>query len=148
MHSGGSTGTSVAYANNYILNENYLIQSIQQKAIGIFIDTSKAKKFFIKKITEPGYAGRFCLRCYDSDKNVIANSMNIDSFEGITARTEINNTYMNSTNNPRDVYFIIPENVKYIYLGVSKIGNNDIHIKSYEIYADYDCATNNNITNL
>ena len=148
MHSGGSTGTSVGYTNNYTLNENYLIQSVQQKAIGVFIDTSKAKRFFIKKNTEPGYAGRFCLRCYDINKNVIANSMSIDSFEVVTARTEINNTYMNSTNHPRDFYFIVPENVKYIYLGVSKIGNNDIHIKSYEIYADYNCSVNNDITNL
>lgn len=149
MHSGGSTSDSVAYANNYELTQNYLIQMVQSKAIGIFIDTTKAKRFFIKKITELGYAGRFCLRCYDESQNVISSSnVSLDSFEGLGARNEINNTFMTSTNNPRDVQFILPDNVKSIYLGISKIGNNDIHIKSMEIYSDYDCKTSNTLAGL
>ena len=148
MHQGGSTSASITATNNYELNNNYLVQKVTKKGLGFYVKTDKVKKFLMRKITEAGYAGRYFIKCFDNNKTVIANStISLTAIETLSPRTEITNSFINSTNDARDILFILPEEVKYIFVGVTKI-NTDLHIRNFILYGENNTTTSTNIETL
>lgn len=149
MHSGGSTSKALSYNDNFLLSDGYLKQLVTKKAIGIFIKTDILKDFYARKQTLFNEPGRWFLRCYDENKAVITNlgaNFN-ETSETLTKYNDINNGYRTTADLNHDIFIHIPDNVKYIFFGLTRVGT-PYSIKSMEIYANKEFQYADDIANL
>ena len=149
MHSGGSTSKSLSYNDNFLLSDGYLKQLVTRKAIGIFIKTDTIKDFYARKQTLFNEPGRWFLRCYDENKEVITDlgeNFN-ETSETLTKYNDINNGYRTTADLNHDIFIHIPDNVKYIFFGLTRVGK-PYSIKSMEIYANKEFQYADDIENL
>lgn len=149
MHSGGSTSKNIAYNDNFLLSDGYLKQLVTQKAIGIFIKTDTIKDFYARKQTLFDEPGRWFLRCYNENKEVITDlgeNFN-ETSETLTKYKDINNGYRTTVDLNHDIFIHIPDNVKYIFFGLTRVGT-PYSIKSMEIYANKEFQYSDDITTL
>lgn len=136
MHSGGSTSTGLSYTSNFLLSDGYLKQLVTNKAIGVFIKTDTIKKFYAHKETLFSEPGRWFIRFYDENKDVISNLGDFVTLsESMNKYNDINNGYRTLADLNHDFAFIVPDNAKYIFFGLTRVGT-PYSIKSMDIWAD------------
>ena len=137
MNQGGSTTDHIASDGNYELANGYFVQKVSQKGFGVFVDARVAKKFYLRKDTALGYAGRYVIKLYDESKTAISTSTigSLDGSAALLTTNDISNSFRNSVNMNTDFVVNIPEAAKYVFIGGTKVGD-DIKIKRLEIYSD------------
>lgn len=138
MNSGGSVVDSLASDGNFAITNGYVDQTINQKGIGVFVDCSAAKKFFVQAETALGYAGRYYARFYDSDNNVITTSTigTLDASVSLAANNDLNNSFRTTYDMPEGLLFIAPQNATHVFIGMTRVGTYNLKLKKLEIWAD------------
>ena len=78
-------------------------------------------------------------------KTVIANStISLTAIETLSPRTEITNNFISSSDDARDILFILPEEVKYIFVETTKI-NTDLHIQRLQLWGENNTTISTDI---
>ena len=140
MNSGGSTTTSIGSDGNYALSDGYLEQIVTKKGIGVFVDCSKAKYFYVEKETALGYPGRFYVKFYDVNDAAIptATTVSVDASVGLAATNDISESFRTTIDLAEGIYVKVPEDAKKVFIGVTRVGDYNIKIKTLKIWADRD----------
>ncbi|MDT8974871.1 hypothetical protein RQP50_01275 [Paenibacillus sp. chi10] len=132
---------AMTLANEYV--------ELIQPAIGVFINTSKAKRFIVQKDTITGYGGRVIVICYDANGNILGSTIqNEATVKGSSNAEPYFNTtapgggaiggYITGSDSNKDFYFRVHSDVTMIRVLLSG-GTQPLRIKSFCIYS-IDCT--------
>ena len=147
VHIGTSGNSSVLNSgNNITLNENYLGLS-STRAVGIFVNTAKYKRFVVRRDVEASNPGRVAIRCYDANGNVLDSSgPNHPYVRGIAPSppyysTNFGGTYRMGSDSPAAFYFKVHDDVKKIAVLVGG-GSSSCYLRGFSIEClDGFCST-------
>ncbi len=134
LHIANSANTNIASSmNGFALNSNYL-QIGSNRAIGILVDTSLAKRFLVQRDSETNNAGRLLVRCYDATGNVYTNS---DAFlpnynPPFKFVTTWGGVFGTTSDHRMDAIFQVGPNVKTIAV-MCAVGSAPCRIRSFKI---------------
>ncbi|MBD2865095.1 glycosyl hydrolase family 28-related protein [Paenibacillus oceani] len=140
----GSFQTADVYpAYRLGLHADYVaVQGSTYGAPGVFVDTSKCKRFVVKQDSEPGYGGRIHIVCYDASGQILSHpgGTNPEAY----VKTYINRTvfwrgyfggsYSTGSDSVEDLYFAVTDAVKKVRVLFWR-GSADLRIRSFSLYA-------------
>ncbi|WP_158301868.1 hypothetical protein [Paenibacillus mesophilus] len=111
-------------------------------ALGVFIETSKCKRFVVKQDSEPGYGGRIHIVCYDASGQILMHPGGTNPEPYV--KTYVNRTvfwrgyfggsYSTGSDSPEDLYFSVSDAVKKVRVLFWR-GSADLRIRSFSLYA-------------
>lgn len=105
--------------------------------IGVFINTSAAKKFIVRKNIVDGFGGRVCVVCYDSAGNILTPVIgaNLRSPHLAAVNTvQFGGCYLNNTDVGYPSSFTVADNVAAVRVIVTS-GTGSLRIRSFSVAA-------------
>jgi hypothetical protein len=140
----GSFQTADVYpAYRLGLQANYVaVEGSAYGAPGVFVDTSKCKRFVVKQDSEPGYGGRIHIVCYDAAGQILTHPGGTNPEPYV--KTYVNRTvfwrgyfggsYSTGSDSVEDLYFAVTDAVKKVRVLFWR-GSADLRIRSFSLYA-------------
>lgn len=127
-----------AYLTRCVQAENYV--EITNGGIGVWVDTSQIKRFYVTRDAETGYGGRVYVVCYDANGAVLTSaSANHPLVKGSANQTfgyvtTFGGSYSENADHDYGIFFTVHEDVKKIQLMLVK-GTNALRIRGFSVYA-------------
>ncbi|MFX1704860.1 hypothetical protein PV783_12945 [Chitinophaga sp. CC14] len=103
--------------------------------IGVFINTSSAKKFIVRKNVDAGFGGRVSVVCYDSTGNILAPVIGANLFSPhltIVNAGQFGGCYLNSSDVDFATSFTVGDNVAFIRVILTS-GTANLRIRSFSV---------------
>lgn len=135
---GGSGSAALSVVGTGSIKDNYIDLS-SSNTIGIYIDTSVAKSFFVKINSVTGRGGRIGVQCYDSTGTVLTSAgaghpyVTGKSTNSPTWTASYGGLYRTGNDGATDFYFRVGADVNYIRL-VFMGGTATMQLKSFQVY--------------
>lgn len=134
---GGSSAAVFSSFSGITLNTNYI--ETGASTIGIFVKTSTAKRFIIRKDVESGFGGRTMIRCYDS-AGVILDNLGVNhpyvksrSSSTFSYNSSYGKVYETGIDLDGDIYFEVGADVDYINV-MLRVGTSVLRVRSFSLY--------------
>lgn len=139
-HLYSSASANIQSNISYIgISDSYItIPSV--RGIGIFVDTTHNKRFFLTKDVVDGYEGRSAVRCYDAQGNVLTDSGSGHPYvKGAIYAPPVYNSsfggiYRQATDSRAGMYFEVSEEVAKIAVLITG-GTNSLRLKSFSLFS-------------
>ncbi len=104
--------------------------------IGIFLDTTTAKKFVMRRDVESGFGGRVRFSPFGSDGNILADDPSpphVIQRDMTWSAAGFGGTYAQTSDIPDDIYFEVDSNTKKVLITISG-GTAALRIRSFSLY--------------
>lgn len=141
---GSYSSANVYPAYQLSLHAEYVaVPSSGNGAPGVFVDTSKCKRFVVKQDSEPGYGGRIFIVCYDAAGQILTHPGGTNPEPYV--KTYVNRTvfwrnnyfggsYSTGSDSVEDLYFAVNDAVKRVRVLFWR-GSADLRLRSFSLYA-------------
>lgn len=133
FESGSSAVVQRAYST--IVTDNYLDTA---QGMAVFVNTSMAKRFVIRKDVESAFGGRLAIRCYDATGNILTSAgaghpyVKGTSNAAATWTTNYGGTYFTGSDSTSPFYFTVGPDVAKIAV-IMSAGSAHLRIRSFSI---------------
>lgn len=104
----------------------------------VFVDTSVAKTFVVRRDVDTNYGGRVRIRCYDSSGNILTEAggghpyVKTDSQQGVSWSSAFGGTYVTGSDGEDDFAFTVGSAVKKMLVIISD-GTANLRIRSFAV---------------
>lgn len=133
-----SSATVFSNLSGLTLGDDYLTLSTT-RGIGVFVDTTRAKKFVVRRDVESSNPGRIFVRCYDSSDNVLNSSGGNHPYArgdagALTYNSGWGNVYGLGSDLDGELFIELNDDVAYALIFVSG-GSAEVRLRSFKIYS-------------
>lgn len=134
-----SSGATVfSNLNSVTLGDDYLTLATS-RGIGVFVDTTRAKQFVVRRDVESSNPGRIFVRCYDSSDNVLNSGDSNHPYArgdagALTYNSGWGNVYGLGSDLDGEYFFELHDDVAYALIFVSG-GTSEVRLRSFKIYS-------------
>ncbi|MCP4545850.1 MAG: hypothetical protein GY835_05210 [bacterium] len=112
------------------------------RGVGIFIDTSRLKRFVVRPDVDEGCGGRIRVRCYDRDGRILQDPGNGTPYvTGMSFHalyfdsTSFGGTYITGSDGDSDLFIAVGDEVKKIDIFLVGGSKADLRIRSFGVYS-------------
>lgn len=112
----------------------YFLSRSSAVGVGVFLDTSKTKRFLLSQNSISGFPGRLVINCYDSAGAITTNSGSIYSTAGLNSSVNYGGCFLNGSDTFNSDMLIFGSNVRFAricFVG----GTNPLKLISFSITA-------------
>lgn len=142
VHLMTSTSDKVERAVDSIIIADDYLQLPPGRGVGIFIDTSRLKRFVVRPDVDEGYGGRIRVRCYDRDGKILQDLGNGTPYvTGMSFHTlyfdsaSFGGTYITGSDGDVDLFVAVGDEVKIIDVFLVGGSKADLRIRSFGVYS-------------
>lgn len=140
-----SAATSIIAATSITIGADYLEYS--SRALGVFVDTRRCKRFTIITDCETSFGGRLIVRCYSEADAILTDAdpghPYVKSVEdtGFSFNSAYGGVYQTGSDSNRARWIVVGADVAYVYIGITG-GTAAIRARGMQIYTpDLDGTT-------